>query len=98
MPYIAKIFRYCSFRLLRIWKNIYKTFFEKYPTKAQDVLNILLDHYAEYGYTQLEEPRKVLQLNKFEKLGGYKTILTQIFEEPEKFDNALKEIMIRVYK
>ena len=75
-----------------------KTFFEKYPTKAQDVLNILLDHYAEYGYTQLEEPRKVLQLNKFEKLGGYKTILTQIFEDPEKFDMALKEIMIRVYK
>jgi len=75
-----------------------KIFFEKYPTKAQDVLNILLDHYAEYGYTQLEEPRKVLQLNKFEKLGGYKTILTQIFEEPEKFDDALKEIMIRVYK
>jgi type I restriction enzyme, R subunit len=74
-----------------------KTFFEKYPAKAQDVLNILLDHYAEYGYKQLED-RKVLQLNKFEKLGGFRTILTQIFESPEKFDDALKELLVRVYK
>lgn len=74
-----------------------KTFFEKYPQKAQEVFNILLDHYAEYGYKQLED-RHVLELDKFEKLGGYRTILTKIFESPPEFDNALKELMVRVYK
>ena len=74
-----------------------KTFFEKYPAKAQDVFNVLLDCYAEYGYKQLED-RKVLQLDKFEKFGGPTTILTQIFNPPEKFDDALKELMVRVYK
>ncbi len=74
-----------------------KIFFEKYPKKAQEVLNILLDHYAEYGYTQLVG-REVLQLDKFEKVGGYREILTKTFESPPEFDNAVKELMIRIYK
>jgi len=74
-----------------------RTFFEKYPEKAQEVFNILLDHYAEYGYQQLED-RHVLELDKFEKFGGYRTILTKIFESPPEFDEALKELMVRVYK
>ena len=74
-----------------------KTFFEKYPEKAQEVLNILLDHYAEYGYQELEG-RKVLELPKFEKLGGYREILTKTFENPPEFDNAVKQLMMRIYK
>lgn len=74
-----------------------KTFFEKYPEKAQQVLNVLLEHYAEYGYQELDD-RKVLQLSKFEQFGGYRNILTSIFESPPAFDVALKELMIRVYK
>jgi len=73
-----------------------KTFFEKYPEKAQEVLNVLLDHYAEYGYQELGD-RKVLLLEKFQKLGGPRTILTEIFKTPEVFDNAVKELMIRIY-
>ena len=74
-----------------------KVFFEKYPKKAQEVLNILLDLYAEYGYSQLEG-REVLQLDKFEKVGGYREILTKTFESPPEFDNAVKELMVRIYK
>lgn len=72
------------------------TFFEKYPEKAQQVLNVLLDHYAEYGYQELGY-RNVLQLEKFQKLGGPRTILTEIFNTPDVFDNAVKELMIRIY-
>jgi type I restriction enzyme, R subunit len=73
-----------------------KIFFEKYPEKARDVLNVLLEHYAEYGFQELED-RKVLQLQKFQKFGSPKTILTDVFKSPDVYDNAIKELMIRIY-
>ena len=73
-----------------------KSFFEKYPEKAQKVLNVFLKIYADYGYRQLG--RETLQLPEFEELGGYREILTSTFNDPDAFDDALTELKLRIYK
>lgn len=74
-----------------------KSFFDKYPESAREVLDILLEHYAEYGYQELEE-RTVLQLDKFEKFDGPRNILTHIFKNPEEYDKAVQELIIKIYE
>ena len=49
-------------RVENVRKN--KAFFEKYPEKAREVLDTLLDHYAEVGYQELDD-NEFLQLEKF---------------------------------
>ena len=74
-----------------------KSFFDKYPERARKVLDLLLEHYAEYGYQELEE-RTVLQLDKFEKFDGPTNILTSIFKNPKEYDKAVQELIIKIYE
>jgi type I restriction enzyme R subunit len=74
-----------------------KPFFAKYPEKAREVLTILLDHYAEYGYEELED-RSVLELTKFKKFNGTRNILTNIFSNPKEYDKAVQDLIVNIYE
>ena len=80
-------------RAEKVQKN--KIFFEKYPQKAREVLRILLDHYAEVGYQDLDD-NEFLQLEKFEKFDGPANIVNEIFDG--KFDQAKKEVIQLIYE
>ena len=73
-----------------------KAFLEKYPEKAHAVLDVILDHYAEQGYQELEG-RDVLALPKFEQFGGPVKIVTEYFQSGDEFDNAMTEITKELY-
>jgi type I restriction enzyme, R subunit len=73
-----------------------KAFLEKYPEKAREVLEVILEHYGEEGYQELEG-RDVLKLNKFEKFGGPTKIITNIFENGNEYDKIIIEITKELY-
>jgi len=73
-----------------------KAFLEKYPEKARAVLEVILDHYAEQGYQELEG-RKILALPKFEEFGGPVKIVSEYFKSGDQYDNAIKEITKELY-
>ncbi len=59
------------------------------------MLRILLEHYAEVGYQELDD-NEFLQLEKFEKFDGPANIVNQIFEG--NFDQAKKEVLQLIYE
>ena len=69
---------------------------EKYPEKAREVLEVILEHYADQGYTQLEG-RGILQLNQFEQFGGPVEIITNRFGSGEEYDKTIIEITKELY-
>jgi type I restriction enzyme R subunit len=73
-----------------------KAYLEKYPEKARDVLEVILDHYADEGYQELEG-RDILKLNKFEKFGGASNIIINRFGSPEDYDKIIVEITKELY-
>jgi type I restriction enzyme, R subunit len=80
-------------RVEKVKKN--QAFFKKYSETAREVLRILLEHYAEVGYQELDDER-CLQLPKFEKFDGAANIVNQIFEG--NFDKAKKEMLQLIYE
>jgi type I restriction enzyme R subunit len=83
-------------RLERVNAVRKKAFLEKYPEKAREVLDVILDHYAEQGYQELEG-REILDLDKFEKFGGPVEIITKRFHGGDDYDKALSEITKELY-
>lgn len=83
-------------RLERVNAVRKKAFLEKYPEKAREVLDVILDHYAEQGYQELEG-REILDLDKFEKFGGPVEIITKRFHGGDDYDKALTEITKELY-
>ena len=73
-----------------------KAFLEKYPEKAREVLEVILDHYADEGYQELEG-RDILRLNKFEKFGGPTEIITNRFGSGVEYDKTIIEITKELY-
>ena len=73
-----------------------KAFLEKYPEKAREVLEVILEHYADQGYQELEG-RDILQLNKFEQFGGPVEIITNRFGSGEEYDKTIIEITKELY-
>ena len=73
-----------------------KAFLEKYPEKAREVLDAILEHYAEQGYQELEG-REILALPKFEKFGGPVKIVNEFFRNGEEYDKAVNEITKELY-
>lgn len=75
-----------------------KAFLEKYPEKAREVLDLILDNYAESGYHELEpDDPQVLKLDKFEKFGGDYAIINEIFGGGDKYRNAITEMIQVIY-
>ncbi len=83
-------------RLERVNSVRKKAFLEKFPDKAQEVLDVILDHYAEQGYQELEG-REILDLDKFEKFGGPVEIIQNRFHGGDEYDKAIIEITKEIY-
>jgi len=73
-----------------------KAFLEKYPEKAREVLEVILQHYADQGYQELEG-RDILTLKQFEKFGGPVEIITNRFGSGEEYDKTIIEITKELY-
>jgi type I restriction enzyme, R subunit len=73
-----------------------KPFFERYPEKARELLEVILDHYAEVGYQELEG-REILTLDKFKPFGGPLKILSEVFKDGEEYDGMINEITKELY-
>ena len=76
-----------------------KFYLEK-PENAQKVINVILEHYAEKGYKELEldKSRELLELEKFKEFGGLEGILEGIFENTDKFDEMITELIHAIYE
>jgi len=76
-----------------------KFYLEK-PENAQKVINVILEHYADKGYKELEldKSRELLELEKFKEFGGLEGILQGIFENPDKFDEMITKLIHAIYE
>ncbi len=83
-------------RLERVNAVRNKAFLEKFPDKAREVLDVILDHYAEQGYQELEG-REILDLGKFERFGGPIEIIQNRFHGGSEYDKAILEITKAIY-
>lgn len=73
-----------------------RNYFAKYEGKAREVLEALLDKYADYGILNLED-KDVLDNAPFNKIGTPPKII-KLFGGAMKFDIALKELETEIYK
>jgi type I restriction enzyme R subunit len=79
-------------RAEQVKKNNY---FSKYSAKAQNVLNSLIDKYADVGVVQIEET-KILTIQPFTQFGTPVEII-KIFGGKEKYAEAIKELEKVIY-
>ena len=76
-----------------------KSFLEKYPDKAQEVLSIMMDLYAESGYMEINpENSNILKLKEFEKFGGDYVIKNTIFKGIEEYKKAISQVLEVLYE
>ena len=73
-----------------------RNYFAKYEGKAREVLEALLDKYADYGILNLEDS-DILDTSPFNKIGKPQKIV-KLFGGLEKFEQALKELENEIYK
>jgi len=77
-----------------------KQFYLEKQQIAQKVIDVILDHYSEKGYKELEldKSRELLELSIFDEFGNLEGILQEIFENPEKFDKAITDMTGAIYE
>ncbi len=68
-----------------------RNYFGKYGDQARQVLEALLDKYANNGIADIEDP-KVLELPPFDRLGSKTQIRREIFGGQENYSKALTEL------
>ena len=73
-----------------------RNYFAKYEGKAREVLEALLDKYADYGILNLEDS-DILDTAPFNKIGKPQKIV-KFFGGLDKFEQALKELENEIYK
>ena len=73
-----------------------RNYFSKYEGKAREVLEALLDKYADYGILNLEDSN-ILDNAPFNKIGKPQKIV-KLFGGLDKFEQALKELENEIYK
>lgn len=73
-----------------------RNYFAKYEGKAREVLEALLDKYADYGILNLEDS-DILDTTPFSKIGKPQKIV-KLFGGLDKFEQALKELENEIYK
>lgn len=74
-----------------------RNYFTRYGDQARKVLEALLDKYADKGVVSIENP-KVLQLDPFTGIGTPVEIINRVFGGKEKYERALKELEVEIYK
>ena len=79
--------------------KIKKSFLEKFPDKAREVLSIMMDLYAESGYQEIDpENLKILKLKEFEKFGGDYVIKNEIFKGTDDYKKAISQVLEVLYE
>lgn len=76
-----------------------KSFLEKNPQKAREVLEVLMEHYAEVGYQELDlDNTHVLRLDKFKRFGGDYAIINEIFIGIDNYTKTVNELVHQIYE
>ena len=73
-----------------------RNYFAKYEGKAREVLEALLDKYADHGILNLEDA-DILDNEPFNKIGKPQRIV-KLFGGIAQFEQAIKELEIEIYK
>lgn len=73
-----------------------RNYFTKYRDQAQQVLNALLDKYADEGIENIED-MKILQVNPFDEIGSPVEII-RLFGGKKNYLQALNELEHEIYK
>ncbi|MDP1727209.1 MAG: DEAD/DEAH box helicase family protein [Bacteroidota bacterium] len=74
-----------------------RNYFTKYGEQAKKVLEALLDKYADEGITNIES-MEVLRVNPFDEFGSVPEIVNGIFGGKKKYQTAIRELEIELYK
>lgn len=73
-----------------------RNYFGKYSEKVAEVLNALLEKYADSGLTNLEN-KDILKVDPLRDFGSPVRIINGIFEGKENFDRVLHELITELY-
>ncbi|MFV0543416.1 MAG: EcoAI/FtnUII family type I restriction enzme subunit R [Marinicella pacifica] len=73
-----------------------RNYFTKYSEQAQNVLNILLDKYADVGLSEMENIR-IFKTSPLNELGSTKEIITNIFGSKKEYYKALADLEQALY-
>ena len=74
-----------------------RNYFTKYSAPAQNVLNTLLDKYADQGVHEIEDIQ-VLKLKPFDTLGRPLEIIKSSFGDKKSYENAVNELENEIYQ
>ncbi|MFD3228205.1 EcoAI/FtnUII family type I restriction enzme subunit R [Rahnella aceris] len=74
-----------------------RNYFIKYSAPAQNVLNTLLDKYADQGVREIEDIQ-VLKLKPFDTLGRPLEIIKNSFGDKKSYENAVNELENEIYQ
>lgn len=74
-----------------------RNYFTKYSAPAQNVLNTLLDKYADRGVHEIEDIQ-VLKLKPFDTLGRPLEIIKNSFGDKKSYENAVNELENEIYQ
>jgi type I restriction enzyme R subunit len=74
-----------------------RNYFTKYGDQARNVLEALLDKYADEGIENIES-MEVLQVKPLSDFGSTVEIVNGIFGSREKYIQAIKDLEIELYK
>jgi type I restriction enzyme R subunit len=73
-----------------------QNYFAKYSETAQQVLNALLDKYADQGVTEIESIQ-VLKVTPFDQMGQPKEIVKNAFGNKQAYEQAISELEALLY-
>ena len=73
-----------------------RNYFTKYGDQARQVLDALLDKYADEGVQNIED-LKVLRINPFDSIGTPTEIVNQFFGGKQQYEQAIRELEKELY-
>lgn len=73
-----------------------RDYFTRYSVDAQNVLNALLDKYADQGIAEIES-LQVLKVQPFDQLGAPKEIVKTLFGNKQQYEAAITELETALY-
>jgi len=74
-----------------------RNYFTKYGDQTRQVLEALLDKYADEGIADMES-MEVLRVNPFDEFGSAYEIVHDIFGGKKKYQEAVRELEDELYK
>jgi type I restriction enzyme R subunit len=73
-----------------------RNYFTKYSERAQQVLNALLDKYADQGVSEIESIQ-VLKVTPFDQMGQPREIVKNAFGNKQAYEQAISELEALLY-